>query len=137
MSPRRRLAAWLLTRFVSSFGAARATAKGQSYTPNALGPPPATCQWIDGLPGPDDACKCGRPVVPGRPWCTIHIAFVYEPPSPEHCVWQLAFGPHPGVCAAEGYPCACCPRQRRSLLARLIPWPRKFPVDPAAAIGKD
>ena len=33
----------------------------------------ATCQWIDGEPRPDDACKCGQPVAePGSPYCAAH-----------------------------------------------------------------
>lgn len=38
-----------------------------------VGPAPKTCQWIEGEPGPDDACKCGACVLPGRPYCEAHF----------------------------------------------------------------
>ncbi len=98
-------------------------------------PEPAflTCQWIADEPDPDDACKCGLPVAPGQPWCARHLARVYEPPTPETCVWRLVFGPTRSVCAAAGAYCpACRPRPR----------PRPGPpgnnsVDRRPAIGKD
>ena len=35
---------------------------------------PKACQWIAGEPSADDACKCGEPVTPGRPYCDAHWA---------------------------------------------------------------
>ncbi len=35
------------------------------------------CQYIPGLPGPDDTCKCGREVKPGSPYCPEHAARCY------------------------------------------------------------
>lgn len=32
------------------------------------------CQWIEGKPSSDDACKCGAPVVPQRAYCREHLA---------------------------------------------------------------
>ena len=32
------------------------------------------CQYIPGLPGPDDSCKCGREVKPRSPYCPEHDA---------------------------------------------------------------
>src|SRR5579862_4404553 len=37
-------------------------------------PPAGTCQWIEGEPSEDDACKCGRPSIPGRSYCAPHLA---------------------------------------------------------------
>lgn len=37
----------------------------------------AKCQWIEGEPSADDACKCGRPALVGRSWCPDHFARVY------------------------------------------------------------
>ncbi len=89
--------------------------------PRVLGPPPDTCQWIDGQPGPDDACKCARPVVPGQSWCAAHLAHAYDPPTPEHCIWQLVFDPHPAICAALGFPCPCCRWRARGAPAPPMP----------------
>jgi len=36
-----------------------------------------SCQWIDGLPSPDDLCKCGAPTERGSPWCSQHGARIY------------------------------------------------------------
>lgn len=36
------------------------------------GPRATRCQWIAGEPSWDDACKCGQPVAPGRPYCAEH-----------------------------------------------------------------
>jgi hypothetical protein len=39
---------------------------------------PGTCQFIEGEPSRDDACKCGRPVHrAGSPWCAEHYRRVY------------------------------------------------------------
>ncbi len=35
------------------------------------------CQYIPGMPGPDDACKCGREVKPRSPYCPEHDARVH------------------------------------------------------------
>lgn len=40
---------------------------------------PRTCQWIDGEPSADDACKCGRPTIPGFSYCAPHVARAYQP----------------------------------------------------------
>ena len=33
-----------------------------------------TCQWIEGQPSADDACKCGQPTQRGGPYCAAHHA---------------------------------------------------------------
>ena len=35
------------------------------------------CQYIPGLSGPDDTCKCGRKVKPRSPYCPEHDARCY------------------------------------------------------------
>ncbi len=35
------------------------------------------CQYIPGLPGPDDSCKCGREVKLRSPYCPEHDARVH------------------------------------------------------------
>jgi hypothetical protein len=47
-------------------------------------PPPIlhTCQWIDGEPSADDACKCGAATVPGKPYCAAHWARAWVQPEP-------------------------------------------------------
>ncbi|MGI9503953.1 MAG: GcrA family cell cycle regulator [Geminicoccaceae bacterium] len=32
------------------------------------------CQWIEGKPTPEDDCKCGAPVMRGKPYCEAHWA---------------------------------------------------------------
>jgi len=44
---------------------------------------PSTCQFIDGQPSPSDDCKCGRAVVPGKPYCLKHCASCYQPGGQE------------------------------------------------------
>ena len=39
--------------------------------------PARTCQFI-GVPSPDDACKCGKPVREGSPYCPTHHAVCYR-----------------------------------------------------------
>lgn len=45
-------------------------------------PPPGRCQFIAGRPGPDDACKCGRPTRPGSSFCQPHHARCWTPVDP-------------------------------------------------------
>lgn len=57
---------------------------GGKATPLAIRPGfegkrPRACQWIAGEPGPDDSCKCGAPVAPGKPWCEPHQARAWRP----------------------------------------------------------
>ncbi len=42
------------------------------------------CQWIEGQPSIDDACKCGARAEPGYPYCEPHLrrAYVVRPPRP-------------------------------------------------------
>lgn len=35
------------------------------------------CQYISGEPSLDDSCKCGAPVVPGKPYCQRHYQRCY------------------------------------------------------------
>lgn len=37
------------------------------------------CQWIEGAPSADDACKCGARTARGHSWCPAHLARVYRP----------------------------------------------------------
>ncbi|MCC6194597.1 MAG: hypothetical protein IT518_09040 [Burkholderiales bacterium] len=41
--------------------------------------PARTCQWIDGEPSADDACKCGQPTMLGFSYCEPHLARAYQP----------------------------------------------------------
>ncbi len=36
------------------------------------------CQFIAGEPSFNDACKCGRKVKPGSPYCPEHHAHCYQ-----------------------------------------------------------
>lgn len=42
--------------------------------PFNVGPPPKTCQWIEGEPSAFRNCKCGKPVKPGKSYCPEHFA---------------------------------------------------------------
>jgi len=37
------------------------------------------CQWIEDEPSADDACKCGRPRTPARPYCRAHDKRAWTP----------------------------------------------------------
>ena len=37
------------------------------------------CQWIEGEPTGDDACKCGGRAVEGTAWCADHLARIWRP----------------------------------------------------------
>lgn len=44
--------------------------------PDPLPPARERCQWIEGEPSADDACKCGEPVIANplfRPYCEDHL----------------------------------------------------------------
>lgn len=41
--------------------------------------PARTCQFIPGVPSPNDACKCGEPVREGSPYCPTHHAICHKP----------------------------------------------------------
>lgn len=41
------------------------------------------CQWIEGKPGPDDACKCGQATRVGAPYCDSHQARARLRPEPK------------------------------------------------------
>jgi len=49
----------------------------RSLRPVFTGPAPRRCQWIEGEPSAEDACKCGQPSVEGRPYCSEHTARAY------------------------------------------------------------
>lgn len=38
---------------------------------------PKVCQWIEGEPSFNEACKCGAPVVPEKPYCETHCKRAY------------------------------------------------------------
>lgn len=46
--------------------------------PGFTGGPARRCQFIEGEPSPDDACKCGRAAEPGHSWCAAHLSRVRE-----------------------------------------------------------
>lgn len=55
-----------------------------SIIPGFTGTAPRRCQYIKGEPSADDACKCLKPAVPGKPYCAEHQALcvtVYTPPA--------------------------------------------------------
>ena len=52
-------------------------------------PPPGRCQFIAGRPGPDDACKCGRPTRPGSSFCPPHHARCWYPAEVAAPGWKL------------------------------------------------
>lgn len=57
----------------------RETARARTpITPQTI-TPARTCQWIGGEPSADDACKCGRPTIPGFSYCAPHVARAYQP----------------------------------------------------------
>lgn len=39
------------------------------------------CQFISGRPSADDRCKCGKPTLPGKPYCAKHFARCYRKPE--------------------------------------------------------
>jgi hypothetical protein len=45
-----------------------------------------SCQWIEGEPSEDDACKCGKPAAAGRPYCPPHEARAYVRVDPQ--MWR-------------------------------------------------
>lgn len=51
--------------------------------PEEASPPSSrhACQWIEGEPSVDDACKCGAPALAGRSYCPRHMARAYVPRS--------------------------------------------------------
>lgn len=44
----------------------------------APAPLPRRCQWIEGDPSADEACKCGAPTQRGLPYCPRHAARAYQ-----------------------------------------------------------
>ncbi|WP_042700765.1 hypothetical protein [Azospirillum sp. B506] len=46
--------------------------------PGFIAAPAKTCQWIEGLPTPDDSCKCLAPSVPGLSYCPTHAQRAYR-----------------------------------------------------------
>lgn len=42
---------------------------------------PHVCQWIEGEPSADDACKCGAPALSGSSYCAEHHARCYREPE--------------------------------------------------------
>lgn len=49
----------------------RETGQARTFTARA-------CQWIDGEPSADDACKCGEPTMPGVSYCAPHFKRAYQ-----------------------------------------------------------
>ncbi len=49
----------------------------RTFQSSAWGAPPKTCQWIEGEPSLDDACKCGFPTS-GRSYCAGHHSRAYR-----------------------------------------------------------
>ncbi len=45
--------------------------------PGFDGAAPNRCQYIEGEPSADDACKCGKPAIEGKSWCPEHYSMVY------------------------------------------------------------
>lgn len=67
-------------------GSAKASAmKRNTVPPTALAIRPGFesfgpvrgCQWIEGEPSEQDACKCGAPALPERPYCRKHCEVAY------------------------------------------------------------
>jgi GcrA cell cycle regulator len=43
---------------------------------------PGDCRWPIGEPKHEDFHFCGRPHVPGRPYCAQHWDMAFQPPRP-------------------------------------------------------
>jgi hypothetical protein len=87
----------------SSRRARKASRPGQKSVfppgPRTVGPKGRQCQWIDGEPDGDDACKCLRTTATqGGSWCAGHLARVYLPPE----VAEARFGGLPALARAGG-----------------------------------
>lgn len=55
---------------------------GERYAAG-IGPAPKFCQWIEGEPSADDACKCGARVVLDFSYCADHLFRAYLRPAPQ------------------------------------------------------
>jgi hypothetical protein len=42
------------------------------------------CRWPIGEPRQPDFHFCGKPHVPGRPYCELHWSMAFQPPRPRH-----------------------------------------------------
>ena len=40
-----------------------------------------TCKWPHGDPATSNFYFCGLPVAPGKPYCEVHVALAYQPPT--------------------------------------------------------
>ncbi|MCY3984521.1 MAG: GcrA cell cycle regulator [Roseovarius sp.] len=40
-----------------------------------------TCKWPYGDPATSNFFFCGLPVAPGKPYCEVHVALAYQPPT--------------------------------------------------------